>query len=196
MDRYTALKSLHVAAPCSASWEDMEGDDKKRFCSQCALHVHNVSAMTADEAEEFLQTSGGQACVRFFRRADDTVITRNCPVGLAKLRKKLARGLLVTAGFCMSVYAAAFSSISKVEKDSLSTDWSQKAYVVPAVKSVVDKIDVERPVMGRRAGYNYDPMGIRMIGKPSLEAIPEIAKPHSKGDDRQKKHGHTRRHRK
>lgn len=173
MDRYTALKSLRVAAPCSANWDDMVGDDKKRFCSQCALHVHNVSAMTAEEAESFLQLSDGKACVRFFRRADDTVITRNCPKGLAKVRKKVARAVLVTAGLCMSVYAAAMTRVNKADKDSLSTDWSQKAYEVPAVKSIVDKIDVEHPVMGRRAGYNYgSTTSGEVMGTPAIVVPP------------------------
>ena len=43
-----------VATPCTADWERMEGDEKKRFCGQCNLHVYNVSAMSRGEAEALI----------------------------------------------------------------------------------------------------------------------------------------------
>lgn len=50
----------------------MEGTETKRFCAECGLHVHNVSAMTADEAAAFLaaavegKSHGERVCVRLF----------------------------------------------------------------------------------------------------------------------------------
>ena len=45
------LHDMRVAAPCRASWEKMAGDERVRFCEECALNVYNLSAMTAQEAE-------------------------------------------------------------------------------------------------------------------------------------------------
>lgn len=87
------LDQIAIASPCSANWHDMRGDARRRFCAQCKLHVHDLSAMTRDEAEALLQAaSGGRVCVRLHRRADGRVLTRDCPVGLRqRLRTAWAR---------------------------------------------------------------------------------------------------------
>lgn len=86
------LASVAIASPCSARWEDMEGDDVTRLCGDCKLHVHNLSEMTAQEAQAFLQERSG-ACIRLFRRADGTILTRDCPVGVARWRRGAAWAL-------------------------------------------------------------------------------------------------------
>jgi hypothetical protein len=91
------LDSISVAAPCRANWDDMLGTDRARHCGQCSLNVYNLSGMTRNEAEDLINRTDGRLCVRFFRRADGTIITQNCPVGLAaaKVRvKKWATGVL------------------------------------------------------------------------------------------------------
>lgn len=88
------LDSVQIASPCSASWEEMTGDERTRHCSQCRLDVHNISAMTRGEAEAFLAerlSGGNHVCARLFRRADGTILTADCPVGLAALRTKARR---------------------------------------------------------------------------------------------------------
>ncbi len=45
------LEDVRIASPCSASWEDMTGDARVRFCGKCAKNVYNLSEMTRDEAE-------------------------------------------------------------------------------------------------------------------------------------------------
>jgi hypothetical protein len=93
----TQLDRLQIASPCSARWEDMSGDDRTRHCEQCSLKVHNISGMKRPEAEAFLAAalgpgaSTGRVCARFFRRADGTIITADCPVGIAALRTKARR---------------------------------------------------------------------------------------------------------
>lgn len=94
-----SLDQLRVASPCSANWEDMSGDGRKRLCAECGLHVHNIAGMTTEEAKEFLQTSaaeiakGSRVCVRFYRRGDGTILTKNCPVGLAAMRRRAWAGM-------------------------------------------------------------------------------------------------------
>lgn len=87
----TVLDRVEVASPCHAEWDLMVGDDRVRFCERCALNVYNLSAMPRGEAERLVQTTEGRLCVRFYRRADGTLLTENCPVGwrAARLRVKL-----------------------------------------------------------------------------------------------------------
>ena len=37
------LDRIQVNVPCQASWDDMRGDDRVRFCGACKLNVYNVA---------------------------------------------------------------------------------------------------------------------------------------------------------
>ena len=80
------LDRVQVAAPCKADWDEMIGTDRVRFCGQCSLNVYNLSAMTRDEAESVIAANEGKLCVRFYRRKDGSILTQDCPVGLAAIR--------------------------------------------------------------------------------------------------------------
>ena len=69
------LEVLRIESPCHESWDAMTGDDANRFCQGCRKHVHNLSAMTRDEAERLICQAAGQLCVRFEQLADGTVRT-------------------------------------------------------------------------------------------------------------------------
>jgi hypothetical protein len=72
------LDAVTVRRPCHVDWDAMAPvDDRVRFCGECRKHVFNLSAMTRAEAEA-LVASTGEACVRFYRRADGTVATADC----------------------------------------------------------------------------------------------------------------------
>jgi hypothetical protein len=99
------LETLTVASPCSANWAEMTGDDRSRFCGKCEKNVYNLSAMTGPEAEALLREKEGDVCVRFFQRADGTVMTADCPVGVRRRRvRRLA--VLATAGGALSAISA------------------------------------------------------------------------------------------
>lgn len=87
------LNDLRVASPCPMDWDRMVGDDKRRFCDHCGLHVHNTSAMTREEVLALIEEAsrGGRVCARLYKRADGTLLTRDCPVGLAAARARLRR---------------------------------------------------------------------------------------------------------
>jgi hypothetical protein len=92
MNRHTdPLSRVKIASPCSADWEQMLGDGRRRFCAECELNVYNLSGMTKREAEELLNQTEGRLCVRFYRRADGTILTQDCPVGWRALRRRLSR---------------------------------------------------------------------------------------------------------
>jgi hypothetical protein len=84
------LARVQVAAPCQADWNQMMGDERVRFCGQCSLNVYNLSAMTRAEAETLIARNEGRLCVKFYRRRDGSIITRNCPVGLRAIRRRVS----------------------------------------------------------------------------------------------------------
>jgi hypothetical protein len=75
MNTRHALDVIEVRSPCTANWNQMSGDRQTRFCQHCQKHVHNLSAMAADEAERLVCQNAGKLCVRFERDAAGRVIT-------------------------------------------------------------------------------------------------------------------------
>ena len=112
---------LRIASPCQTSWEQMRGDDRARFCESCNLHVYNISELTRKQAEALIASTEGRICARMYRRADGTVLTKDCPVGLRALRRRASKvaGAAVTALFslCMSVIG---QQASQTDKQSVS----------------------------------------------------------------------------
>ena len=97
------LDRLQLNFRCPANWDDMVGDDQKRFCSHCQKHVHNLSAMTRDEAQA-LVTSGENLCIRMVRRADGTTKVRDCPkVGDARATTVRRVGMGVAASGALAL---------------------------------------------------------------------------------------------
>lgn len=99
------LEDIRIASPCPADWNQMVGDDKSRFCKQCEKNVYNLSAMTREEAELLVLSKEGNLCVQLWKRADGTVITADCPVGLRRKRMRLAAVIAVGSGLATSALA-------------------------------------------------------------------------------------------
>lgn len=108
------LDNINIASPCPANWDEMYGDDRKRFCGDCKLNVYNLSGMTRDDAERLITNHEGRLCVRYYRRADGSVITADCPVGWAKVKQRTklyatAIASLVIALFTGVLFVSLFS---------------------------------------------------------------------------------------
>ena len=96
------LHTIRVASPCSAEWEQMEGDDQARFCNACRKNVYNLSEMTHAEAQALVNRAEGKLCVRFYTRADGTLLTQDCPVGLLAVRRKIVKKLSYAAALLLA----------------------------------------------------------------------------------------------
>ncbi|SRR6266567_2408642 len=108
------VNNLRIASPCAVGWEGMSGDDRLRFRSLCNLHVYNISEMTSEQIRSLVISTEDRICARLYRRADGTVITRACPIGLRALRSRVSK---VAAPFAailsMCTGAIAQSSLGK-----------------------------------------------------------------------------------
>ncbi len=113
------LERMRIASPCDVSWERMTGDDKARFCRQCNLHVYNISEMTKTQVESLVADTEGRICARLYRRADGTVLTKDCPVGLRALKKRVARiaGAALTMLLSISSGTAIVGGQTRSKKD-------------------------------------------------------------------------------
>lgn len=132
------LDHVTVAAPCNVGWENMVGDERVRFCGQCSLNVYNLSGMTKSEAERLVVQAEGRLCVRFYRRADGTILTKDCPVGLRALRKRAAKVATASFSAVLSFLAGIFAAAGLRERP-----------LVPSVKIKAVKIEkaLSEPIM-------------------------------------------------
>ena len=156
--RRNLLQQIQIAAPCNASWDDMEGSDQMRFCNQCSLHVYNLSAMTAAAAEELILSREGKLCVRLYRRADGTVLTEDCPKGLEKLRRRMK----IMAGAVAAALLGVFGG-EVAQRGSTCAVPGTNTGVRASIKSVLTP-PVVRPTMGEPAPIMGDPKPL--MGKP------------------------------
>jgi len=93
----STLDKIEIASPCSASWAEMRGDERQRHCALCDKNVYNLSGMTRREITELIERTEGVFCGRLYRRADGTVLTADCPVGLLAKTRRAARKMALAA---------------------------------------------------------------------------------------------------
>jgi hypothetical protein len=117
----------------------MSGDERVRHCALCSLNVYNVAEMTRDEVRELLARTEGRLCARLYRRADCTVLTRDCPTGLRALRRRASRVAAALIAALVSLPAFALGGRS-CEKPRLKTRGSK-------VKLTIERIATPRPAV-------------------------------------------------
>jgi hypothetical protein len=127
---------IKIATPCPARWEDMGGDDRIRFCDHCQKNVYNLSAMTTRDATALLESKSGNLCARIYQRKDGTVLTEDCPVGVARywgrLKALAAGGVAAILLGC----ATAFAIADDRDKDSDN----EESRIVTVAQNASDKV--------------------------------------------------------
>jgi hypothetical protein len=101
MDADERLKQVTIPSPCTADWDAMSGDDRIRHCQACGKPVHNLRAMSTEEAASILATWGDDACCRITKNPDGTVLT----AGQGASGQSSAGGLRFRLGTLMAVIA-------------------------------------------------------------------------------------------
>ena len=114
------LDHVRVSAPCKADWDQMIGSDRMRFCGQCSLNVYNLSSMTRSDAENLISRNEARLCVKFYRRHDGSIITKDCPVGLRAIRRRLSYAARAIGSMVLGLLAGlgvheAFTTIAPFE---------------------------------------------------------------------------------
>ena len=138
------LSRVRVASPCTADWDSMIGDERVRFCGQCELHVYNLSAMTKAQAENLIVRTEGRLCVRFYRRRDGSILTRDCPVGLRAVRQRVSRIRRAVASLLLGFFAGGAGSYA--------VNGFTDVLVEPDTVGVVAVPEVHQPVESPEVG--------------------------------------------
>jgi len=143
MSKFTnPLDGVRIASPCSANWNEMYGNERKRFCSECKLNVYNLSDMTQREAENFLINSEGRVCVKFYRRTDGTVLTRDCPVGWKRVKRHMSSTVSALLSMCFGIIGGLFAF------QFVETDTSNLLNEVVVESDELETVNNPLPIVG------------------------------------------------
>jgi hypothetical protein len=107
--------------------------------------------MTAAEAENLILTREGRLCIRLYKRADGTVLTMDCPVGLRAYRKRVAK---LTGAALTAVFGLFSVSFGQQKEDRKAVD---------ASKIKITKI-LNQKSQGTLTGTITDPYGAVVPG--------------------------------
>jgi hypothetical protein len=142
------LNNIKITSPCPADWNQMMGDERKRYCGDCKLNVYNLSGMTQAEAKNLLINSEGRLCVRFFRRSDGTVLMKDCPVGWQLFKKRISKTATTVFSLIAGIFGGlfAFSSITNETSTTMGATVEiqphgnvDELYVPTSVVAIVNK---------------------------------------------------------
>jgi hypothetical protein len=129
---------IRIASPCSESWNAMQGDARQRHCGKCRKNVFNIAELTEPEVRALLMKAEGRVCARIFRRADGTVLMKDCPTGLAKLRRRALAALTMAAAMLVAMvgYRLSGPSCATSDEDASWFDRVVRTRVISARESL------------------------------------------------------------
>jgi hypothetical protein len=131
------VNKLRVASPCSVGWQNMAGGESKRFCNLCSLNVYNVSEMSMAYVQDLIAKSEGRICMRLYKRADGTVITKDCPVGLRAYQKRVARFAGAALSAVLGIFSVSYGQKDEVHKADPSKTVSEAQNGKGILKGIV-----------------------------------------------------------
>lgn len=158
------LSGIKIASPCSADWNEMIGNERRRFCGDCKLNVYNLSGMSQREAENLLLNSEGRLCVRFYRRADGSILTKDCPVGWQAIKRRVSK----TAAAFASLVFATLSGIGLANYFAKSSEQPTMGKVSILENSTMGETAVEE--INSNVAVQGEP--VMTMGNVSIENIP------------------------
>jgi hypothetical protein len=153
------IDRLRVATPCPISWEQMTGNARVRFCDHCQLNVYNISELGRAEAETLIASTEGRICARLYRRADGSVLTKDCPVGLRALRLRVSKRAAAVFAAIVSLAGAAFGQ----QASGQASNQEAKTGCTPQVK-IARTSAASDPKARIVSGTVVDPAGAAIPG--------------------------------
>lgn len=123
MKKKDKFAQLQVTAPCTANWEEMSGNHKKRFCAECDKHVFDFAQMTARQVKAVVEAHQGNLCARLTRLPDGSLLTLETPpVQLSNRRSSPILNTAIAALLGISVPAAALNAVLASTSYAVSSD--------------------------------------------------------------------------
>ncbi|MFW5968988.1 MAG: hypothetical protein ACOCV2_15795 [Persicimonas sp.] len=104
---------IPLEEPCCESWNEMNGDNRRRHCEVCATDVINLSALTEAEARKVLSRDS-LPCIRFTYDEAGQVVFMHPQV---RRQRRGARRLLAAAALVAPLLVGAASTAPTTAQD-------------------------------------------------------------------------------
>ena len=119
---------------CPLPWQQMTGDERRRFCSQCGHHVHNLSLLGRAEREALLARAGQErVCGTYYLRLSGGMVTPDRPLSERERRNLKQLGAAALSAGALALAAGCVTPPPAVEPTSPPTSALQRpAEVKPA----------------------------------------------------------------
>ncbi|HEX2855136.1 MAG TPA: hypothetical protein VHO24_18015 [Opitutaceae bacterium] len=102
---------------CPIPWSTLTGDERRKFCEKCGLHVANLSEMGTAAREELLKRAETESvCVSFYRRLSGEYVTPDAPLTRDERSKIKPYGIAALSAAALAV-AAGCASVSPSHKN-------------------------------------------------------------------------------
>ncbi|MBL8910159.1 MAG: hypothetical protein JNM17_05570 [Archangium sp.] len=126
---------IRIASPCTEDWASMSGDERVRHCAKCKLNVFNTREMSEDDVRAMLiaKSNGGRVCARVYRRRDGTILTKDCPTGVAAIRRKAVMAVATAASMLMAGTAYAMGRTPACPTPGAEQSWFDRTVTTRAV---------------------------------------------------------------
>src|SRR5262245_24744580 len=112
------LDALALRSPCPVAWSSMAGDERVGHCKLCDLNVSSLDGLKRQDARHLIAKRDWRLCLRFHRRADGTLLTKDCaPLRWARLRRIAA----ATAGCTLAFFGFASRLIAREPSSTCTT---------------------------------------------------------------------------
>jgi hypothetical protein len=82
----------------------MTGDERRRFCEHCQLHVHNLTAMSEREQIELLSRRDEKNCITYIDRSDALHVRTDSWIALQRLLLPFRGAALLLATLLPSLF--------------------------------------------------------------------------------------------
>lgn len=157
----------------------MSGDERARHCESCKLNVYNIAGMSNAEVQQLVANREGRLCIRLFRRADGTVLTKDCPVGFRAYQKRVAKFAGATLSVLLSLVGFGAAQGTSGTRDGKNAEQDeQKLSSNELAGTVVDSVGAVIPGAKIRLFKNNDKKLLRKTrssddGRYSFSSLPD-----------------------
>ncbi len=163
---------VRIASPCTEKWESMTGNERVRHCASCRLNVYDVKELTEDEVRALFVKNEGRVCGRIFTRADGTVLTKDCPTGVALLRRKALAALTMAATLVLAMVGFGMFRGKKSCATDPSAGWFDRVVGTRAVEAREGLRETK--ALGPVINELFPPAPRMMAGKMAIRTPPAL----------------------
>jgi hypothetical protein len=128
-----------------------------------------LSDMTRSEAELLIGNKEGRLCVRYYKRKDGSIITRDCPVGLRAIRRRMSYIARAVSSATLSFFAGlgVFGVVSRLSPNP------------PIQGRVMGVVAINPPVISIQPPISVPPATMDELGE--LVVVPPKKKKATRG---------------